>query len=78
MHIFKAEEQCTVHYGMPCDYSYGKKQEHWHSEAPPAYSLTGLNEIYRPEIMETIEENIDELNSALRKLSLDIHSEKQG
>ena len=60
---------------MPCDYSYGKKHEHWLCDDPPAYSATMFKEVYRPEVMQTIEETIDELNSALRKLSLDIHSE---
>lgn len=58
---------------MPCDYSYGDIHELWHSDAPPAYIPKSLGNIYKPEVMQTIEEKIDELNTALRKLSMDIH-----
>lgn len=40
-------------------------------EAPPVKSNT--SELYRPDILETIEKTIEELDGELRRLSLDIH-----
>lgn len=42
-------------------------------EAKPA--RPGSSELYRPDILETIEATIKELDPELRELSLDIHGE---
>jgi hypothetical protein len=42
-------------------------------DAPPAYHSEGKDDIYRPEVMKTIEDTLDELDSELRDLSLKIH-----
>lgn len=41
------------------------------AQASPA--RPGASELYRPDILETIEAKIKELDEELRKLSLDIH-----
>jgi hypothetical protein len=39
----------------------------------PSPARPGSSDIYRPDILETIEAKIKELDSELRELSLDIH-----
>lgn len=53
-------------------------QEVWHPENPaaPAPAKPNSGEIYRPEVLATIEARISELDEELRALSLDIHSEE--
>lgn len=43
--------------------------------AKPTPQRPGATELYRPDILETIEEKIKELDPELRELSLDIHCE---
>jgi len=63
------------HLGCPCVSEDGTKfssVEEWQNavlDNPPKY----LEPTFRPEVAETIEARIDELNSELRTLSLDIH-----
>lgn len=46
-------------------------------DAPPVYRPSvGTDDVYRPEVMKTIEEALDGLDSVLRELSLKIHSEQ--
>jgi hypothetical protein len=47
----------------------------WHPDdkAQATPSQPGSNDIYRPDILETIEAKIKELDGELRELSLDIH-----
>ncbi|TFK45850.1 hypothetical protein OE88DRAFT_1715241 [Heliocybe sulcata] len=42
-------------------------------EPLPQYTLADLEEIYKPEVIQTIDEALDKLSPELRKLSLDIH-----
>ncbi|EMD39321.1 hypothetical protein CERSUDRAFT_112965 [Gelatoporia subvermispora B] len=42
------------------------------SDKPPAYTAPPADELYRPEVLTTIEESLEQLAPALRKLSLDI------
>ncbi|KAJ3512344.1 hypothetical protein NLJ89_g3574 [Agrocybe chaxingu] len=48
----------------------------WHPDdnAQPTAKRPNSSEIYRPDVLETIEEKIKELDSQLRALSLDIHA----
>lgn len=41
--------------------------------AQPTPSQPGSSELYRPDILETIEAKIKEMDAELRELSLDIH-----
>ena len=41
--------------------------------AQPTPSRPGSSELYRPDILETIEAKIKEMDAELRELSLDIH-----
>ncbi|KZT07145.1 amidohydrolase [Laetiporus sulphureus 93-53] len=43
-----------------------------HSEKPPAYAAHALGDLFRADVMKTIEDKIDELDPELRELSLDI------
>jgi len=43
------------------------------SDAPPVYTLDLTKEIFRPEVLKYIEENVDANNEDLRDLSLKIH-----
>ncbi|KAF7430890.1 hypothetical protein PC9H_006605 [Pleurotus ostreatus] len=60
-----------------CDFSYAPPEKWWPSEGeekPPAYSPSdSLKDIYRPDVLRTIERKLDELNPELRDLSLQIH-----
>jgi hypothetical protein len=40
----------------------------------PPYILAGDADVYRPEVLKTIEKELDRINDDLRTLSLDIHS----
>jgi hypothetical protein len=53
----------------------GAKAIVWHPDdhAQPAPSNPNSSEIYRPDILETIEARIHEMDGELRTLSLDIH-----
>ncbi|KAL6305230.1 hypothetical protein BKA93DRAFT_731758 [Sparassis latifolia] len=42
------------------------------SEIPPAYTLRDAEDVFRPEVIKTIEETVDELNPELRELNLEI------
>ena len=43
-------------------------------DAPPVYRPSaGTDDVYRPEVMKTIENTLDELDPVLRELSLKIH-----
>ena len=42
-------------------------------DAVPMPAQPGSSEIYRPDILETIEAKIKEMDAEARKLSLDIH-----
>lgn len=44
-------------------------------QSQPAPLRPGSSEIYRPDILKTIEAKIEELSEELRILSLDIHGE---
>lgn len=44
-------------------------------DKPPSYSPAGTNEVFRPDVMKTIEETLTVLSSELRELSLKIHGE---
>ncbi len=61
---------CNHHSGPP-----GNKGNAWHSDdnAQPAPLRPNSSEIYRPDILETIETEITRLDDELRELSLDIH-----
>ncbi|KAH9832533.1 amidohydrolase [Rhodofomes roseus] len=54
---------------MCCDYTLGRNV-HIDTEKPPSYG--GLSDIFRPEVLKTIEETVDKYDSELRELSLDI------
>lgn len=41
--------------------------------AQPTPARPCFNELYRPDILETIEAKIEEMDAELRELSLDIH-----
>ncbi|KAL4269002.1 peptidase M20A family protein [Pleurotus pulmonarius] len=60
-----------------CDFSYAPPEKWWVSEGeekPPAYSPPeSSKDIYRPDVLRTIEHKLDALNSDLRDLSLQIH-----
>jgi len=47
----------------------------WHPDdkATPAPARPGLSQLFRPDVLETIEQKIGELDEELRALSLDIH-----
>ena len=47
----------------------------WHPDDPaqPTPSQPNSTELYRPDILETIEANVHEMDAELRALSLDIH-----
>jgi len=47
----------------------------WHPEdgAAPSPLKPGSSDIYRPDVLETIANRIEELSEELRGLSLDIH-----
>ena len=47
----------------------------WHpdDDAQPMPSNPDLTKLYRPEVLQTIESKIRELDAELRSLSLDIH-----
>ena len=45
--------------------------------AQPAPSRPGSSQLYRPDILETIEAKIKEMDTELRELSLDIHGNNQ-
>ena len=61
---------CNPHSNQP-----ESKKKAWHpdDQVEPAPSSPNSSELYRPAILETIEEKIKELDSDLRALSLDIH-----
>lgn len=40
----------------------------------PPYIMEGDADVYRPEVLKTIEKELDRINDDLRSLSLDIHS----
>jgi hypothetical protein len=70
------QHMATTHQlGCPCVTDDGRQfssVEEWQNavlEQPPKY----LEPYFKPEVAETIEARIDELNSELRTLSLDIH-----
>ncbi|KAH9930227.1 uncharacterized protein B0H18DRAFT_953169 [Fomitopsis serialis] len=54
---------------MCCDYAIGRDA---HIEKPPSYDAHALSEIFRPEVLETIEKTVDKYDPELRELSLDI------
>jgi hypothetical protein len=74
------EKQINYTYASCC--SFG--QEHspdklWRFDdnedaVPPSYVAHGDADVYRPEVLKTIEGAIDDANEDLRALSLDIHS----
>ena len=47
----------------------------WHpdDETKPTPARPNSSELYRPDILQTIEARIEELDKELRELSLDIH-----
>jgi len=47
----------------------------WHPDdkATPAPARPGFSQLFRPDVLETIEQKIGELDGELRELSLDIH-----
>jgi hypothetical protein len=61
--------------GAHTELSSSAKAIVWHPDdnAQPAPSNPNPSEIYRPEVLETIEAKIHEMDSDLRALSLDIH-----
>jgi hypothetical protein len=63
----------------PCCISSSASADFWRLGADepvalPAYSLSGCTDVYRPEVLKTIERVVAELDADLRSLSLDIHS----
>jgi hypothetical protein len=63
----------------PCCISSSASADFWRLGADepvalPAYSLSGCTDVYRPEVLKTIEHVVAELDADLRSLSLDIHS----
>ncbi|KZT07218.1 amidohydrolase [Laetiporus sulphureus 93-53] len=53
-------------------YEPGAHKTDVHSEKPPAYAAHALGDLFRADVMKTIEDKIDELDPELRELSLDI------
>ena len=53
--------------------SYSSKVWRPDDTAQPTPSRPGSSQLYRPDILETIEAKIKEMDAELRELSLDIH-----
>ncbi|KAF8892143.1 hypothetical protein BD779DRAFT_1610312 [Infundibulicybe gibba] len=69
-----AEPQC--HYHSPfCDFAPSGKESEWWLETQhlPPYAPLDSSGIFRPEVLQTIENKLDELDPELRRLSLFIH-----
>ena len=47
----------------------------WHKDDPITMPLGTKETMYRPEILDAIEQTVESLNDELRSLSLDIHGE---
>lgn len=45
-----------------------------HGTSPPTYIADGDADVYRPEVLKTIEDAIDRVSDDLRALSLEIHA----
>ena len=64
-------------YATSCDFcghgDHNRSANWWPADKPPSYSSTGTNEIFRPDVMKTIEKTLNDLSSELRDLSLMIH-----
>lgn len=57
------------------DNSLDSTSKPWHPDdkVQPNPSSPGSSQLYRPDILETIEAKISEMDTELRELSLDIH-----
>ena len=53
---------------MFCDYTVGRGANL--DEKPPSYNTLG--DVFRPDVLKTIEETVDHYDAELRELSLDI------
>ncbi|KAF9561210.1 amidohydrolase [Agrocybe pediades] len=70
------EETDDVHYFSPCcDFSYGPAREWWSAQdsLPPYTSELSISSCDDKDIAYVIEKKLDEANSGLRQLSLEIH-----
>lgn len=61
--------------GIPCCGTL-PEGEYVASDKPPAYVKFNSSEIFRPEVLDYIEERVDGYSEELRKLSLDIHGKR--
>ncbi|KAF8587929.1 amidohydrolase [Ramaria rubella] len=75
--IAEVDSKHSIKYGaIPCACDLSEfSDEIWGDNVPPPYNetFTGTPAIFKPEILKTIEEELDGLDPALRELSLKIH-----
>lgn len=59
--------------GYSACWSNSPQSDEFYDDHLPPYSQNHPGDMFRPEVMQTIEDKLDELDSELRELSLKIH-----
>ena len=77
--LMALDPQPEYTYATSCDFcghgDHNRTTNWWPADKPPSYSPAGMNEVFRPDVMKTIEETLIVSSSELRELSLRIHGE---